>query len=88
MFKVDLGNKPKKFFKQLDQKTQDKFRELFSVLELNPWPAKDFDLTKLAGLNDCYRIRVGKHRICYNVNTETQLVTVYRIERRSETTYR
>lgn len=88
MFQVTLGNKPKKFFNELDEKAKNSLKAAFTVLETNPWPAREFDLRKVEGLNDCFRIRIGKHRVCYAVNTETKEVTVYRIEKRSETTYK
>jgi len=88
MFQVTLGNKPRKFYNELDEKTQKRINVAFEVLETNPWPAKEFDLTKIDGLDDCFRIRIGKHRICYHVNTEANEISVYRIERRSETTYK
>ena len=88
MFEVLLAKKPRKFFEQSDDKTRKKLLELFSVLEVNPWPAKEFDVTKLEDMNDCYRIRIGKQRVCYHVNTDLKEITVYRIEKRSETTYK
>ena len=88
MFRVLIGKKPQKLFEKLDTKTQARIVSLFSILEANPWPAKEFDLDKIEGLNDCFRIRVGKFRVCYHVNTDLKEVTVYRIEQKSETTYR
>ncbi|MBI2079238.1 type II toxin-antitoxin system RelE/ParE family toxin [Candidatus Micrarchaeota archaeon] len=88
MFQVLIGKKAKKLFEDLDKKTKDKFLIAFNVLEVNPWPAKEFDFSKIEGLQDCFRIRVGKYRICYYVNTDIREVTIYRIERKSETTYK
>ena len=88
MFLVFVGKKPQKFFNELDEKTQKRLIEFFAVLELNPWPAKEFDVVKLEGLADCFRVRLGKFRTCYHVNVDAREVTVYRIERRSETTYK
>ena len=88
MFRVFIGKKAKKFFDKLDAKTQMRITSLFNILEANPWPAKEFDMDKIEGLDDCFRIRIGKFRVCYHVNTDLKEVTVYRIEQKSETTYR
>ena len=42
---------------------------------------------KLCGA-DFYRIRVGDYRIIYVINDEERRVTITKIARRSETTYR
>ena len=89
MFEVSIGKKPRKFLEEeTEEKPRQKILALFDSLALNPWPAKEYDLTKLEGLEDCFRIRIGRYRVCYHINTEIKEVTVYRIERRSETTYR
>ncbi|MBI5047263.1 type II toxin-antitoxin system RelE/ParE family toxin [Candidatus Micrarchaeota archaeon] len=88
MFKVLLAKAPLKFFNELDDKIKTRMLSLFGILETNPWPAKEFDLIKIEGLTDCFRIRVGKFRICYTVNLDSKEITIYRIERRSETTYK
>lgn len=88
MFHVLLGSKPRKEFQKQDEKTRKKFKALFEALEANPWPAREFDLAKIENMTDCFRIRIGSHRLCYHVNTNKREITVYRIERRSEKTYR
>lgn len=76
MFRVLLGGKPRKEFYRLDGKMQKKLKALFGVLEANPWPAKEFDLTKLEDMADCFRIRIGMYRVCYHVSTEQREITV------------
>ncbi len=88
MFNVLLGRKPRKFFEALEDKTKERLRELFKTLETNPWPAKEFDLRKIEGLNDCFRIRIGKYRVSYEIDNNSKEITVYRLERRSETSYK
>jgi len=88
MFHVLLGNKPRKVFQKSDAKTQRKLTTLFETLEVNPWPARDFDLAKIESMADCFRVRIGSYRVCYHVQADKEEITVYRIERRSEKTYR
>ena len=88
MFSVFIGKKSNKTLQELEDKTKDKINTLFEVLAINPWPAKDFDLSKIEGMADCFRIRIGKNRVCYHVDTNLKEVTIYRIELKSETTYK
>lgn len=87
MYQVTLGNKSKKFFKGQDEKTREKLRSVFETLEKNPWPAKDYDLSKIAGMSDCYRIKLGKLRVLYHVESDSSEIVVYRIERKTDSTY-
>ncbi|OIO21259.1 hypothetical protein AUJ17_02910 [Candidatus Micrarchaeota archaeon CG1_02_47_40] len=84
---VFLGNKAKKAYEHLDAKTKAKIYSLFEVLSTNPWPARVFDMSKIHGINDCFRIRIGDYRIYYRVNAGRGEIEVYNIERKSETTY-
>ncbi len=88
MFRILLAKKARKFFESLNDKSKAKIFDLFEVLESNPWPAKEFDLDKVESLEDCFRIRVGKVRVCYQINLTLREITVYRMEFRSETTYK
>ena len=72
----------------LDSKIKQKIKLLLSVLSSNPWPAQYYDLTKLSGVEHCFRIRIGVYRFCYHVDINTKQVTVYRFERKSDSTYK
>ena len=88
MFRVFIGKKVNKTIQELDEKMKNKVKQVCEILAINPWPAKDFDLSKIEGIEDCFRIRIGKNRICYQVNTNLKEVTIYKIELKSETTYK
>jgi mRNA interferase RelE/StbE len=45
-------------------------------------------VVKLSGSEDLYRVRVGRHRVIYAVVDDMVLVTVVKIARREEKTYR
>ena len=88
MFRVLVSSKPSKAIKGLDGKQKERIDRIVEVLGLNPWPARDFDLSKIAGMEDCFRIRDGQFRICYHVDTASREITIYRIERKGDTTYK
>ncbi len=62
--------------------------DLFKVLEQEPVPAAfHYDLRKVEGEGDTYRIRLSSYRVVYLVLWAEHIVRIGRIERKSETTY-
>lgn len=83
-----MGNKAKKSLKGIEEKTRGRLGEVLIFLENVPVPAKEFDLTKVGGETDTYRIRVGDFRIVYAVYWKESQIFVFKIERKGETTYK
>ncbi len=52
------------------------------MLQNDPIPAAIFDLKKLAGMKDTYRIRIGDIRVVYEVDWETKEVKVLLVAQR------
>ncbi len=53
--------------------------ECLKTLSLDPIPAKRYDVKKLSGLKDSFRIRMGKVRIVYTVLWKEKVVLIARI---------
>jgi mRNA interferase RelE/StbE len=71
-------------FKQLQQLPRTTFAAaLRQVIELTQQPRPP-GAVKLAGGRNDWRIRIGDHRIVYEINDDADLVTVYRVAYRSE----
>lgn len=87
LFELILTNKARKQFKKLDTAMRGRVEELFNVLQLKPVPAEEYDLKKIAGELDTYRVRLSSFRVIYRVYWANKVVGVAKIERRSETTY-
>ncbi|MBI5228144.1 type II toxin-antitoxin system RelE/ParE family toxin [Candidatus Micrarchaeota archaeon] len=86
--KVILAKKPEKFMLELDEKRYNAILEVLRHLEINPVPYKDYDLIKISGTRNGYRIRKGKIRILYSIEKELESIFVEKIEWRDETTYK
>ena len=85
---MELGRKAEKQYAKLPKKLLGKVRELFKMLEINPWPARLYDLEKLEGVNfQGYRIRLGKVRVMYAVLEDEKRIIILKIEQR-KTVYR
>jgi len=57
---------------------------VLEVLSQNPAPAPEYDLKKLAGMHDTYRIRIGEIRIEYKVDWESKRISILSIEFRGQ----
>src|SRR3989344_8684814 len=64
MFSVELSRRAKKEYDHLDD---EKIKEALDCLKLDSVPAKFYDVRKLEGTKDSFRIRLGKIRILYIV---------------------
>lgn len=83
-----FSNSSEKFLKNCDSKLKERLRELFIVLREIPIPAKEYDLKKICGEEDTYRIRLSGHRATYCIDWENRKIRVIFIEKRKESTYK
>ncbi len=81
MHSVQLTNSAAKGYRDSGQ-YKKKINELFDALKTNPFPFHDFDLAKLKGLDNDYRIRIGELRIKYKVVQEENAIIVYYVGKR------
>ncbi|MFQ6055193.1 MAG: type II toxin-antitoxin system RelE/ParE family toxin, partial [Methanosarcinales archaeon] len=58
--------------------------EMLDILESNPLPFKKYDLKKLKGYQDTYRIRIGDLRIVYEINFTKKHIVIHFIGTRSK----
>jgi len=67
LFNVLISNQARKFIKKLDNKRQERILEVLETLKSNPMPFRVYDLKKLEGIENSYRIRIGNMRITYEL---------------------
>ena len=63
---------------------REKFVELFKTLKNNPIPYKNFDIVKLKGYNQTYRIRLRKIRIIYQIDWIERRIIILVVAKRSK----
>ncbi|MFH1443588.1 MAG: type II toxin-antitoxin system RelE/ParE family toxin [Candidatus Micrarchaeota archaeon] len=88
MYDVRIANAPRKFIKRAQEKLKGRICSLFKILSDNPIPHNEFDLKKLEGSKNAYRIRISSFRVRYEVYWKEKIVRITDIEKRSETTYK
>lgn len=87
-FELRANRKVAKALKSLDTKLKEKIKQLFLILKANPTPVKRYDVVKIRGLENTYRIRVQKIRIIYSVEWEKHVVEILKVTKRKESTYK
>ena len=83
-YEVRLRHAAQKELDDISGGDYEKVARSIFALEENPRPSR---VKKLAD-SDLWRIRVGQHRVVYAIDDEAQLVTIVRVARRKEDTYR
>ncbi|MCX6767577.1 MAG: type II toxin-antitoxin system RelE/ParE family toxin [Candidatus Micrarchaeota archaeon] len=87
MFEVFFSGPAKKAVRNADADLRRRLEGLFQVLRVSPVPAGEYDLRKLEGMEDKYRVRLGAYRVVYSVLFDAREIHVLKIERRDEHTY-
>lgn len=88
MFELFVSGKAKKFLRGLDRKVADQLINALSFLKTTPVPVKEYDVKKLSGEADTYRLRIGRYRIVYKIYWNDKKIRISKIEMREETTYK
>lgn len=88
-YSLFYSNAAKKFIqKKADPKLRKRLLTLQHVLESNPVPAREYDLRKLEGFDDHFRIRISSFRVVYKVKQNDKEIHVLKIERKDDSTYK
>ena len=67
LFEVRFSNKAEKALNSCNEKLRNRLKELFFKLQDAPVPAREYDLKKISGTDDTYRIRFSSYRVTYTV---------------------
>jgi mRNA interferase RelE/StbE len=84
MPKIYLHKKAEKSLYRLPMQTIRKVHEFITELETNPVPWKTWDIRKIKGEKDTYRVRLDKYRLIYMVNWKEKEIVILKIEPRKK----
>jgi len=87
LFCVIAKNSVLKDLKKLQPKIKRRIRDLMLVLKADPIPYKKYDVKKLIGYENVFRIRMGKLRILYQIDWESRTIIVREIKPRGRVFY-
>lgn len=80
MYKIFFSKKATKFLLQ-NKNIIEKVEKTVNILKINPY-FNNLDITKLKGYRNKYRIRIGKHRILYEIIEEKIIIIIFNIGQR------
>jgi mRNA interferase RelE/StbE len=75
-FVVKAKSKALKKLEKFPKGIRKRIEELILTLKENPLPYLRFDLAKMKGYEDTYRIRIGKVRIIYRIDFRNKIIEV------------
>ena len=83
-WRLDYSHDFLKFLK-IHPEVSERVLQSFEIIAQNPY-ARDnhLDITKLSGVENRYRLRIGKYRYLYEVIDEAILVYAYKAEGRGD----
>ncbi|WP_456474393.1 type II toxin-antitoxin system RelE family toxin [Candidatus Pyrohabitans sp.] len=82
MYKVVVHKKVAKKLKSLKNPYLNKFSEFVGILEENPVPWRMFDIKKIEGTENTYRVRFGDYRVVYYIDKASKTIHILKFERR------
>jgi len=83
MYRVVIHRRVAKELKTLQKAHLRKFSEFVETLKTNPVPWRDFDIRKIEGSEDTYRVRIGDYRVIYYIDKSSKTIHILKLERRS-----
>lgn len=81
-FKIVIHQKIVKSLDYLEKSHQKKLAAFIEILKEIPLPYKRFDIKKLKGYDNRFRVRLGDFRLIYEIDKEQMLVLILKLERR------
>ena len=82
-YRVEFTRSAKREFDRLPQRMQERVVEACGVLTMNPF-SDLLRIKKLKGAAALYRVRIGDHRLVYEVRQQLLLVVIIKIGHRRE----
>lgn len=84
MYKIVVHKGIAKRLRAIAKAYLNKFALLLETLETNPLPWRDFDLKKIEGTENTYRVRIGDYRIVYFIEKEKETIHILKFETREK----
>jgi len=81
-YRILVSKRADKFISEVDEKTRYRIIEEIVDLENFPFFTKIHDIAKLKGIENHFRIRIGKIRIVFKVDKDRRIIYIEKIEYR------
>ncbi|WP_297497524.1 type II toxin-antitoxin system RelE/ParE family toxin [Thermococcus sp.] len=81
-YEVLLHREVLRKLKDAPESVRKKFGELVEELRLNPIPSEKFDVKKLRGRENTFRVRLGDYRVIYELQRKKLLILILKFGKR------
>ncbi|MEX0568826.1 MAG: type II toxin-antitoxin system RelE/ParE family toxin [Candidatus Njordarchaeota archaeon] len=83
-YRIEVDKKFIDDLKNVEESTRRRVKELVDILETNPLFVFNLDIKKLKGLENIYRLRIGKYRILLYVDKDNKKIVLLRFLKRKK----
>ncbi len=84
MYSLKIKRKALKAARGLPKGVKRQVEETLKVLQNKPIPARTYDIKKMRGVEDTYRIRIGGTRIVYTIERGQRIIIIHYIGSREK----
>lgn len=84
-YRVELAPAAQRDIRRLPRQVRARLAAPIQALAQSPRPS---GVRKVQGQETTWRIRVGPYRVIYDIYDDQELVVVFKVDRRRESTYR
>jgi mRNA interferase RelE/StbE len=82
-YKIRVHRRVERALEELPVYVSDRVSELIDELGRDPVP-RSFDVEKIRGMADTYRVRIGDYRVLYSVDQRGREITVFKVAARGK----
>ncbi len=76
-FEIKVKRRAVRALERLPRHYKLRVLEVLDGLRVNPIPFKEYDVKKLKGFEDAFRIRIGDIRVVYTINWSSRIITIH-----------
>lgn len=88
MFQVEIKKSAKRELDSCPLEYKERIVAAIKFLSQESYPFKYYDTRKVKETDNVFGIRIGKYRVLYEVSKVNKIVLVFKVELKSETTYK
>jgi len=81
-FRILINRRVEKEYSKLPKANRQKVLEFLVAIENSPFP-DNFDIKKIKGADNTFRLRIGDFRLFYKILWNEKVILVTKLERRS-----
>jgi mRNA interferase RelE/StbE len=83
-YSIVIQKKAVRVLQSLPRTHLRKLSELLETLKVDPIPWKSFDVRKIEGIEDTYRVRIGDYRAVYFIDKAGRTIHILKFDTRGK----